>query len=135
VRRSHEYGSLIIHSMETGIRREIHANVANRGLITNLPADFGVEVPCTVDRLGLHPQAVGALPPQCAAVNRPFASVGELTVRAALDGDPRLVRQAAMVDPNTAATLTVEQIWALCNDLTEAHGELLPEPLRARITA
>jgi alpha-galactosidase len=60
-------------------------------------------------------------------------SVGELTVQAMLRGDPRLVRQAAMVDPNTAATLTVEQIWSLCDDLTEAHGDLLPDALRGRL--
>ncbi|GAA2331652.1 alpha-glucosidase/alpha-galactosidase [Dactylosporangium salmoneum] len=129
-----EYAPQVIHSMETGTLRRIHANVANRGLVSNLPEDFAVEVPCVVDRLGVRPERVGALPPQCAAVNRGFVSVGELTVRAALDGDPRLVRQAAMVDPNTAATLTVEQIWALCNDLTEAHGDLLPESLRGRVT-
>lgn len=128
-----EYAPQVIHSMETGTLRRIHANVANRGLISNLPEEFAVEVPCVVDRLGVRPERVGALPPQCAAVNRGFVSVGELTVRAMLDGDPRLVRQAAMVDPNTAATLTVEQIWALCDDLTEAHGDLLPDALRGRI--
>ncbi|WP_327003878.1 alpha-glucosidase/alpha-galactosidase [Dactylosporangium sp. NBC_01737] len=128
-----EYAPQVIHSMETGTLRRIHANVANRGLISNLPEDFAVEVPCVVDRLGVRPERVGALPPQCAAVNRGFVSVGELTVRAMLDGDPRLVRQAAMVDPNTAATLTVEQIWALCDDLTAAHGDLLPPALRGRI--
>ncbi|GAA3269849.1 alpha-glucosidase/alpha-galactosidase [Dactylosporangium vinaceum] len=133
-REATEYAPQVIHSMETGTLREIHANVANRGLITNLPDGYGVEVPCLVDRLGVHPQRVGALPPQCAAVNRGFVSVGELTVQAALTGDPRLVRQAAMVDPNTAATLTVDQIWSLCNDLTAAHGSLLPEPLRTPVT-
>jgi alpha-galactosidase len=128
-----EYAPQVIHSMQTGTLRRIHANVANRGLISNLPEDFAVEVPCVVDRLGVRPERVGALPPQCAAVNRGFVGVGELTVRAMLDGDPRLVRQAAMVDPNTAATLTVEQIWSLCDDLTEAHGDLLPSALRGRI--
>ncbi|MFI5908866.1 alpha-glucosidase/alpha-galactosidase [Dactylosporangium sp. NPDC051541] len=132
-REATEYAPQVIHSMETGTLREIHANVANRNLITNLPENFGVEVPCLVDRLGVHPQHVGALPPQCAAVNRGFVSVGELTVQAALTGDPRLVRQAAMVDPNTAATLTVDQIWSLCDDLTAAHGDLLPEPLRTSV--
>ncbi|WP_426511005.1 alpha-glucosidase/alpha-galactosidase [Dactylosporangium sp. McL0621] len=132
-REATEYAPQIIHSIETGTLRRIHANVANRGLISNLPENFGVEVPCTVDRLGLHPEQVGALPPQCAAVNRGFVSVGELTVQAALTGDARFVRQAAMVDPNTAATLTVEQIWSLCDDLTTAHGNLLPEPLRVHV--
>jgi alpha-galactosidase len=129
-REATEYAPQVIHSMVTGERRRIHANVPNHGLISNLPENYAVEVPCVVDRLGVRPERVGALPPQCAALNRSFVSVGELTVRAALDGDPRKVRQAAMVDPNTAATLTVDQIWALCDELTAAHGDLLPESLR-----
>jgi alpha-galactosidase len=133
-REATEYAPQVIHSIETGERRRIHANVANRGLITNLPSLYAVEVPCVVDRLGVRPEFVGDLPPQCAAVNRSFVSVGELTVRAAVEGDPRLVRQAAMVDPNTAATLTVERIWELCDELTMAHGDLIPEPLRARLS-
>ena len=60
---------------------------------------------------------VGDLPPQCAAVNRSYIGPAELAVRAAVDGDPRLVRAAAMVDPNAAASLTVEQIWELCDAL------------------
>jgi alpha-galactosidase len=129
-----EYAPEVIHSIETGTRRRIFGNVANTGLISNLPQGYAVEVPCVVDALGVRPEAVGELPPQCAAVNRPFVSVGELTVRAALTGDPRLVRQAAMVDPNTAASLPVERIWELCDALTEAHGDLLPAPLRTRVT-
>ncbi|GAA0944220.1 alpha-glucosidase/alpha-galactosidase [Virgisporangium aurantiacum] len=128
-----EYAPQVIHSMVTGTQRRIHATVANHGLIDNLPDGYAVEVPCVVDRLGVRPERVGPLPPQCAAVNRGFVSVGELTVRAALTGDPRLVRQAAMVDPNTAASLTVDAIWALVDDLTAAHGDLLPEPLRQRL--
>ena len=125
-----EYAPQVIHSMVTGTIRRIHANVANHGLISNLPADYAVEVPCVVDRLGVRPEQVGALPPQCAALNRSFVNVGQLTVQAALTGDPRMVRQAAMVDPNTAATLTLDAIWQLCDELTAAHGDLLPEALR-----
>jgi len=130
-----EYAPQVIHSMETGTPRVISANVANRGLITNLPDGFAVEVPTMLDALGAHPIIVGDLPPQCAAVNRSYIGPGELAVRAAVDGDPRLVRAAAMVDPNTAATLTVDQIWELCNDLVDAHGSLLPEPLRGQMLA
>ncbi|MBM2614393.1 alpha-glucosidase/alpha-galactosidase [Actinoplanes sp. LDG1-06] len=129
-REATEYAPQVIHSMVTGERRRIHANVPNRGLISNLPEGYAVEVPCVVDRLGLRPERVGALPPQCAALNRSFVSVGQLTVQAALTGDARMVRQAAMVDPNTAATLTVDQIWELCDELTAAHGELIPAALR-----
>jgi alpha-galactosidase len=133
-RETTEYAPQVIHSMETGTARTIVANVANLGLIDNLPARFAVEVPCATDGSGATPQPVGAIPPQCAAVNRPYVSVGELTVEAALTGDPRLVRQAAMVDPNTAATLSLDEVWAVCNELTLAHGELLPEALRTTVT-
>jgi alpha-galactosidase len=125
-----EYAPQVIHSLETGTTRVISANVANRGLITNLPAGFAVEVPTVLDALGAHPVHVGDLPPQCAAVNRGYIGPAELAVRAAVDGDPRLVRAAAMVDPNAAASLTVDQIWQLCDALVEAHGALLPESLR-----
>ncbi|MFC7533953.1 alpha-glucosidase/alpha-galactosidase [Actinoplanes sp. GCM10030250] len=125
-----EYAPQVIHSMVTGTPRRIVANVPNRGLIGNLPGGFAVEVPALVDATGARPEPMGDLPPQLAAVNRPYVSVAELTVEAAITGDPRLVRQAAMVDPNTAASLTVGAIWDLCDALTEAHGDLLPEALR-----
>ncbi|AKS32075.1 alpha-galactosidase [Mycolicibacterium goodii] len=130
---STEYAPQVIHSLETGTTRVISANVVNQGLITNLPDGVAVEVPTTLDALGAHPMRVGDLPPQCAALNRNFLGPVDLTVRAAVDGDPRLVRAAAMVDPNTAATLTVDEIWQLCDELTAAHGDLLPEPLRTAL--
>ena len=125
-----EYAPQVIHSLETGTPRVISANVANLDLISNLPDGFAVEVPTVLDALGAHPVRVGDLPPQCAAVNRSYIGPAELAVRAAVDGDPRLVRAAAMVDPNAAASLTVEQIWDLCDALVAAHGTLLPEALR-----
>lgn len=126
-----EYAPQIIHSILTGTTREIHVNVPNRGLIDNLPAGAAVEVPAHVDGFGVVPIAMGPLPVQCAALNRTYLSVAELTVEAARTGDPRLVRQAVLVDGNASSTLTPAQIWALCNDLVTAHGDLLPEPLRA----
>ena len=90
-------------------------------------------MPALVDRLGVHPLHVGALPPQLAALNRQFLNVVELTVRAAVLGDPRLVRHAAMLDPHTAARLTVDEIYALCNELVAAHGAALPEALRVPV--
>jgi len=133
-RDSTEYAPQVIHSMETGTKRTIFANVANHGYITNLPNNYAVEVPTSIDEMGAHPIYVGDLPLQCVALNRSFVSVGELTVQAAVTGNPMLIRNAAMVDPNTAATLTVDQIWALCNALTTAHGDLLAEPLRVTLT-
>jgi alpha-galactosidase len=127
-----EYAPQIIHSMLTGTERVIHANVVNRGLIDNLPEGAVVEVPSTVDRDGVHPQPFGAIPTQGAALNRTYLSVAELTVEAARTGDARMVRQAVLVDPNAGSTLTPEQIWALCDELTEAHAAVLPVSLGGR---
>ncbi len=120
-----EYAPEIIHSIETGTRRRVFANVRNDGLIDNLPAGCCVEVPCLVDADGIHPQPVGALPVQLAALNRTYASVVDLTVRAALEEDARLVEDAALLDPNTAATLAPDRIVELCHELVLAHAEFI----------
>ena len=130
-----EYAPQVIHSMVTGQRREIQANVVNAGLIDNLPAGAPVEVPCVIDADGARPQAVGDLPAQCAALNRTFLSVVDLTVRAATESDPAHIRHALMIDPNTSATLDVGDIWRLADAMVAAHEPLLPTELRARLGA
>jgi alpha-galactosidase len=124
-----ELASEFIHSVETGTEREIYVNVRNGGLITSLPEQCCVEVPCLVGAGGAAPQPVGALPPQLAALNRTFLNVVELTVRAALEGSRDHVYQAALLDPNAAATLTTSRIVAMCDDLLDAHKALLPPAL------
>lgn len=133
VQSTMEYAPQIIHSIVSGTPRTVYGNVPNHGLITNLPADCIVEVPCLVDRAGVHPQPMGALPPQLAALNRAYLNVTGLVVSAAVDNDPRHIRHAAMVDPATAATLTVDQIWALCDELVQAHSGLLQPSLRGAV--
>jgi alpha-galactosidase len=130
VERSNEYAAVIIHAMETGEPQVIYGNVRNAGLLPGLPDGCCVEVPCLVDGTGLHPVAVPDYPPQLVALNRTFLNVVELTVRAVLEGRPDYVRDAAMLDPNAGATLTLDQIDALCDELTRAHGDLIPAALR-----
>ena len=127
-----ELASEIVHAVLTGRRRELYGNVRNEGLIDGLPGDACVEVPCVVDADGVRPQRIGPLPPQCLALHRTFLNVVELTVRAALEGRRDLVYQAALLDPNTSATLPAERIVAMCDELIEAHGDLLPEGIRRR---
>src|SRR6201994_3656502 len=120
-----ELASEFIHALETGTERELHVNIRNGGLISSLPDDCCVEVPCLVGSDGPKPVAVGALPPQLAALNRTFLNVVELTVAAALEQSRDHVYQAALLDPNTAATLTTAQTVAMCDELFEAHRDLL----------
>ena len=124
-----ELASQFIHSMETGTEREIYVNVRNGGLISSLPDDCCVEVPCAVSARSARPERVGPLPPQLAALNRTFLNVVELTVAAALEGSREHVYHAALLDPNTAATLTVGQTVAMVDELLAAHAPLLPAGL------
>jgi len=123
---SGEYGSLIIHSIETGEPRVVYGNVPNRGLIENLPPACCVEVPCLVDKNGVQPTTVGALPPQLAALMQTNVNVQALTVEAALTGKRDHVYHAALLDPHTAAELDPEQIVRLVDELLAAHAEWLP---------
>ena len=123
---SHEYGAYIIHSLETGIPRVIYGNVMNYGLIDNLPQGCCVEVPCLVDRNGIQPTRIGALPPHLAALIQTNVNVQALTVEAALTRKREHIYHAAMLDPHTAAELDLDQIWQLVDDLIAAHGDWLP---------
>ncbi len=125
--RSCEYASHIIEAAETGGPYTFGGNVLNTGLITNLPQGACVEVMCVADRNGVTPTHAGGLPPQCAALNRTNINVQELVIEAALTGRRDHIYQAALLDPHTAAELTMDEIVALCDDLIEAHRGWLPE--------
>ncbi len=128
--RSHEYGSYIMEAMETGTPIRIHGNILNRSLISNLPDSACVEVPCLVDRNGVQGVSVGALPPQCAALNMTNINVQELTIEAALTGRREHVYQAAFLDPHTAAELPLDKIRAMVDELLAAHGDMIRLPAR-----
>ncbi|AGB42393.1 family 4 glycosyl hydrolase, alpha-galactosidase/6-phospho-beta-glucosidase [Halobacteroides halobius DSM 5150] len=125
--RSHEYASYIIEAMETGEPYKIGGNVLNTDLITNLPNEAVVEVPCLVDKSGVTPCHVGELPLQLAALNRTNINVDLLTIEAALTKKKDYIYQAAMLDPHTSAELSIDEIISLCDDLIVAHGDWLPE--------
>lgn len=125
--RSHEYGARIMESILTDTPYEIGGNVMNTGLIPNLPAEAVVEVPCLVNRNGIQGCHVGALPEQCAALNRTNINVQLLTIEAALKKKKEHIYHAALLDPHTSAELDMDNIVALCDDLIEAHGDWLPK--------
>lgn len=125
--RTHEYASYIIEAMETNIPYKIGGNVLNNGLITNLPSDACVEVPCLVDASGVNPCFIGDLPQQCAALNRTNINVQLLTIEAALTGKKEHIYHAAMLDPHTSSELSIDDIISMCDDLIEAHGDWLPK--------
>jgi len=125
LKRSREYCSTIIHSIETGTPSRINANVKNNSLITNLPQGCCVEVPCLVDKNGIHPCHVGALPPQCAALNRTNINVQELGVLAAVEKDKTLAFQAILMDPLTSALLTIDETRNMVDEMFAAEAKYL----------
>jgi alpha-galactosidase len=121
-----EYGADIIRACETGEPFRFNGNVPNRHegglLIDNLPADCCVEVPCVASGRGVEPEPAGALPRRLAALMQTNVSVQGLTVEAALTGSREAVHHAGMLDPHTAAELSLDEIAALVDELLDAHG-------------
>jgi len=126
--RTHEYASRIMEAIVTGDPYQIGGNVLNTGgLISNLPREACVEVPCLVNSYGVHPCRVGALPVQCAAMNMTNINVQLLTIEAARTLKRDHVYQAAMLDPHTASELDIDSIRKMVDELIEAHGDYLPK--------
>ncbi|RXZ82224.1 alpha-glucosidase/alpha-galactosidase [Paenibacillaceae bacterium] len=126
--RSEEYASYIFEAIETNVPFKIGGNVMNTGgLITNLPREACVEVPCLVDSSGITPTFVGDLPAQAAALNRTNINTQLLTIEAAITGKKEHIYHAAMLDPHTSAELSLDDIVSMCDDLIEAHGDWLPK--------
>jgi len=126
-RRTGEHGSYIIEAIETGRPYRGYFNVMNNGLISNLPDECVVEVPGCVDRHGIQPLQVGALPPQCAAVCRQSVLVQELAVEGALTGNKDLIRQAVALDPLCSAVLDTERVWKMCDEMFRALRRWMPQ--------
>ena len=125
--RSFEYASYIMEAVVTNKPYKIGGNVLNNGLITNLPAEACVEVPCLIDGRGVHPCHVGALPVQCAAMNMTNINVQLLTIEAARTLKKEHIYQAAMLDPHTGSELDIDTIKKMVDELIEAHGDYLPK--------
>ena len=130
LRPSEEYGARILDALEGGDPALVHANVPNRGLIANLPEGCSVEVACHVDRAGARPIAFGALPKQCAALNRTNVNVHDLAVRGVLEGDREHIQQAMALDPLTSAVCTLDEIRAMTDALLARNEAWLPDSLR-----
>ena len=125
--RSKEYACHIMEAMETNEPYKLGGNVLNTGLITNLPQNACVEVPCIADKNGITPTYVGDLPEQCAALNRTNINVQLLTIEAARTLKKDYIYQAAMMDPHLMSELSIDDIVALCDDLIVAHEGWLPQ--------
>ena len=117
----------VFNAIVTNVPYRFNSNVMNTGLITNLPEEACVDVPCLADNMGVHPCYVGDLPPQLAALNRGKLAGLALAVKGGLEGDRKAVEQAIALDPLTAAMCTLDQIHDMVEELFEAEAEYLPQ--------
>ncbi len=124
--RGHEYAAYIINAYMGGEPFKFNGNVPNTKLITNLPDNACVEVPVYADRRGFNPIHVGALPPQCAALNNINVAVEEMAVEGCLSGDPTMVYHAIAYDPLTAAVLSLAEIKQMVNEMFAQNRDYLP---------
>ena len=127
LKRSNEYTSFIIDGVANNNEVTINANVMNNGYIDNLPSNCCVEVPCLINSSGYAPQKFGKLPEQLAALMRTNINVQILTAEAAMTKKREHIYHAALLDPLTAANLTIDEIYSMTDKMIEAHGNYLPE--------
>ena len=127
IKRSHEYASYIIDALVNNNKFTVYGNVMNNGLIENLPSNCCVEVPCIVDNKGFYPQKIGRLPEQLSALMRTNINVQILTAEAALTKKREHIYHAAMLDPLTSCHLSIDEIYAMTDEMLEAHSDYLPE--------
>jgi len=124
--RGHEYAAYIINAYRGGEPFKFNGNVPNTKLITNLPDGACVEVPVYADKRGFNGIHVGALPPQCAALNNVSVAIEEMAVEGCLAGDPTMVYHAVAYDPLTAAVLSLAEIKQMVNEMLAQNRDYLP---------
>ena len=125
-KRSHEYASHIMEAVVANRPYKIGGNVLNNGIIDYFPDEACVEVPCLIDGSGVNPCYVGKLPVQCAAMNMAHINVHLLTIEAARTKKREHIYHAAMMDPHTAAELSIDDIRKMVDELIKTHGKWMP---------
>ena len=127
LKRSNEYASYIMDAVANNNEVTINANVMNNKYVDNLPSNCCVEVPCLINSDGCIPQRFGKLPEHLAALMRTNINVQILTAEAALTKKREHIYHAALLDPLTAANLTIDEIYSMTDKMIEAHGNYLPK--------
>ncbi|HJN14987.1 MAG TPA: alpha-galactosidase [Armatimonadota bacterium] len=125
--RGHEYAASIINAWLGGDSFEFNGNVPNTGIITNLPQNCCVEVPVFASKRALNPVHVGELPATVQPITALSASIEEMTVEAALTGNPELVYQAICYDPLTAAVCGLDEIKRMVKAMLKKNAPHLPQ--------
>lgn len=117
---SNEYAVQIINALESNVPISANLNVMNHGLISSLPPECSVEVPCLVNGGGVSPCRIENYPEQLAGLNRGMINVQMLGAEGALSGDRKKIFQAIAMDPLTAAVCSLDEIQSMTDELFNA---------------
>lgn len=98
-------------------------NVRHGGAVSGWPEDWVLEMPCRVDRAGVHPLPVEPLPPVCFGLLAHVKAYELLTVEAAVHGDRNAAYQALLAHPLGPPA---HRIQAVLNDMLNIHRDYLP---------
>ena len=99
-------------------------NTRHGGAIHGWPEDWVLEMPCKVDRAGIHPLPAEPLPPVCFGLLAQVKAYEQLTVEAAVHGDRNAAYQALLAHPLGPAA---DQVEIVLEDLLETHKDHLPQ--------
>lgn len=99
-------------------------NTSHAGAVRGWPVDWVLELPCRLDRSGIHPLPAEPLPEACFGLIAQVKSFELLTVQAAVHGDRRAAYQALLAHPLGPKA---DQVQAVLNDMLETHRAYLPQ--------
>ena len=99
-------------------------NVRHGGMVPGWPEDWVLEMPCRVDRAGIHPLPAEPLPPVCFGLLAHVKAYELLTVEAAVHGDRDAAYQALLAHPLGPSA---DRVQAVLDDMLETNRSYLPQ--------
>ncbi|MCX7682268.1 MAG: 6-phospho-beta-glucosidase [Anaerolineae bacterium] len=104
---------------------EVHVvNVCHGGAVAEWPGDWVLEMPCRVDRRGVHPLPAEPLPPVCFGLLAHVKMYELLTVEAAVHGDRKAAFAALLTHPLGPGA---DRVQAVLDDMLETNRDYLPQ--------
>jgi alpha-galactosidase len=123
---SGELAAELIGAVVSGESKNVFMNLPNRGQVTNLPDGAVVECVGVADANGVRPRDQAQVPGIMGEYLRRIHASQELTVEAALTGNPTTVLEAMLAD-QMVGRLPYEKVVALTDELLVATAPWLPQ--------
>jgi alpha-galactosidase len=122
---AHEKLDQLVSSVVFNQPRVFQLNVTNGSAIPNILPNAVVELPVAVHAFGFQALQFGPVPPGVAGVCNMAATVQDLTVEAAMQGDRDLALQALLMDP-LVYSMDMRQAGQMLDEMLAAQRVWLP---------